>query len=237
MAKSQNKTCLSILRSIIGPVSGGEARFAKTIGRSRSWVKKASAGIIPISEDAAVRISHETGVSHSWLFANDPTADPVCLTEDIGPWNLDPANYRDHPAARASAIGPEHGRQTQGKLFTREAYDERRANLQNGLKQRGTKELLPGEIYLLLEHAIHAEKQNRLPLFSFKLHEFLGSLEHQFGPPDAEEAAVIRLAGNVDKYANILADLRDQKKETASEEKPAPQNKQLSQRSKRAGGR
>jgi hypothetical protein len=72
MALPKHKTCLSILRSILGPGAGGEARFAKKIGRSTSWLKKASCAQITITKDTAVRIAYETGVSAKWLMADDP---------------------------------------------------------------------------------------------------------------------------------------------------------------------
>ena len=75
-AKPQHKTCLSLLRSILGPISGGEKNFAKRIGRSRSWLKKASCNQIPLTEDAAVRISFETGVSRLWLEHGDTSIPP-----------------------------------------------------------------------------------------------------------------------------------------------------------------
>ncbi len=77
MALPQHKTCLSVLRSILGPISGGEKRFADLIGRSRSWLKKASCGQIPLTEDVAFRISFETGVSEKWLTDGDPTVQPT----------------------------------------------------------------------------------------------------------------------------------------------------------------
>lgn len=77
MAKPQHKTCLSILRTLLGPGAGNEEYFAKKIGRSVSWLKKASCGQIPLTEDAAIRISYETGISVPWLFKGDTTKEPV----------------------------------------------------------------------------------------------------------------------------------------------------------------
>jgi hypothetical protein len=77
MALPQHKTGLSVLRSILGPGAGNEARFAKKIGRSVSWLKKASSGQIPLTEDAAIRISYETGISVPWLLSGDTSKQPV----------------------------------------------------------------------------------------------------------------------------------------------------------------
>lgn len=76
MALPQHKTTLSILRSILGP-EGNESRFAEKIGRSTSWLRKASCGQIPLMRDAAVLIAYETGVSLSWLLNNDTSKAPV----------------------------------------------------------------------------------------------------------------------------------------------------------------
>ena len=86
MALPQHKTCLSILRSILGPGAGNEARFAKKIGRSASWLKKASCGQIPLSRDAAVRIGYETGINVYWLFNSDITK--PAINDDGHPYTI-----------------------------------------------------------------------------------------------------------------------------------------------------
>jgi hypothetical protein len=78
MALPQHKTTLSVLRSIIGIRSErSESEFATAIGRSTSWMKKASCGDIPLTSTVAKAIAYETGISSSWLLANDPTAPPT----------------------------------------------------------------------------------------------------------------------------------------------------------------
>jgi plasmid maintenance system antidote protein VapI len=74
MALPKHKTCLSILRSLIGSGSRNEKHFAEKIGRSPSWVKQASSGHLPLTKDAAVRIAYETGVSVRWLINGDTSA-------------------------------------------------------------------------------------------------------------------------------------------------------------------
>ena len=93
MALPQHKTCLSILRSILGPGAGSEARFAAKIGRSTSWLKKASCGQIPLTRDAAIAIAYETGASMKWLLEGDTTK-PL-LDSEGKPYTLETyANYR-----------------------------------------------------------------------------------------------------------------------------------------------
>lgn len=67
MALSQSRTPLAKLRAIIGPVYGQEKNFAKTIGLSVSFVKKASCGIRHMTKEAAEKIAVETGASPRWL--------------------------------------------------------------------------------------------------------------------------------------------------------------------------
>jgi hypothetical protein len=93
MALPQHKTCLSILRSILGPGAGSEARFAEKIGRSRSWLKKASCGQIPLTRDAAIAIAYETGANMKWLLDGDTTK-PL-LDSEGNTYTLETyANYR-----------------------------------------------------------------------------------------------------------------------------------------------
>ena len=77
MALPKHKTCLSILRSIIGSTAGNEKTFANKIGRSTSWLKKASCGQVALTQDAAVQIGRETGVSFRWLLDNDTTKQAI----------------------------------------------------------------------------------------------------------------------------------------------------------------
>jgi len=67
MAKSQRRTTIAILRGILGPAAGKEERFAQLANRSVSWVKKASAGLLPVSEETAKVLQLETGISFCWL--------------------------------------------------------------------------------------------------------------------------------------------------------------------------
>ncbi|MBA2271363.1 MAG: hypothetical protein H0W20_12345 [Chthoniobacterales bacterium] len=67
MALSQRKTTIAVLRGLLGEYHGREDHFARLAERSRSWVKKVSAGLIKLSEDSARQISLQTGVSLDWL--------------------------------------------------------------------------------------------------------------------------------------------------------------------------
>jgi hypothetical protein len=86
MARSQRKTTIAVLRGILGPIHGQERRFAKLAKRSPSWVKKVSAGVIPINEETARRLELETGVALNWI---------------IGPPGAPPVNGRGKPYTKA----------------------------------------------------------------------------------------------------------------------------------------
>jgi hypothetical protein len=88
---SQQKTRLAKLRAILGP-SGSESRFPKLVGLSPSWIKKCSAGHLPMTARAASAIHDATGVDLIWLIGDNPSPIPV---EDDGrtPYTLDSYNY------------------------------------------------------------------------------------------------------------------------------------------------
>ena len=68
---SQQKTRLAKLRALLGSM-GSESRFPKLVGLSASWIKKASAGNLPMTSKAAAAIFEATGVSIHWLMGPDP---------------------------------------------------------------------------------------------------------------------------------------------------------------------
>ena len=77
MALSKRKTPVAILRGLLGPFYGKEEHFAVLVSRSRSWVKKTSAGLEPLTVEMALRIEAETGISPTWLLTDKPEAPPV----------------------------------------------------------------------------------------------------------------------------------------------------------------
>lgn len=66
MAKSKLKTNIAILRADLGEM-GKIKPFCKLIRSSESWVKKASAGIIPVLPPSAWKISILTGYDFDWI--------------------------------------------------------------------------------------------------------------------------------------------------------------------------
>jgi len=74
MRKSQQKTPIAVIRSIIG-MSAQE--FAKLIGRTVHTVKSLESGRLPLSEDLAMQISGETGVLVESLLDYNPDYPPM----------------------------------------------------------------------------------------------------------------------------------------------------------------
>lgn len=79
--KRRKPTTLGVLRSILGRVSASEEKLAQEFGLSVSWLKKASAGRIPLTPKAAAKISLATGVSPIWLLNGDVDAPAVAVDE------------------------------------------------------------------------------------------------------------------------------------------------------------
>ena len=168
MALPQHKTCLSILRSILGPGVGGEARFAKKIGRSTSWLKKASCGQIPLTREAAIAIAYETGASVKWLLDGD-TTEPL-LDSEGKPYTLETyANYRQQDLEKQDLDGLEFAR------------DEMTVCLHQLLRSLGA-----------------ANLKNRGGLFTFHLRNFADQMADKFGVSDIyQNEGAARIAENV----------------------------------------
>jgi hypothetical protein len=66
MAASKLKTNLAILREDLGEL-GKPNQFSELIGVSESWLKKASAGLIPINAKVALIIAFKTGYSSDYI--------------------------------------------------------------------------------------------------------------------------------------------------------------------------
>jgi hypothetical protein len=92
MARSQRKTTVAILREVLGP-NGKLDFFSQLIGKSQSWVRHISSGVLPLTRRAAFRIALATGVSVEWLLRGDVSSPPE--TADRGrPFDL--AAFENH---------------------------------------------------------------------------------------------------------------------------------------------
>lgn len=131
MALSKRKTTVSVLRGILGPFHGREDRFARLAKRSRSWVKKVSAGVIPLSEETARLLELETGVALSWLMGT-PEAPAVngqgkpysfayfewhCAGAKAGQPRIMAGDYPFKYVPEIAAVGSAAGDQGKASLF------------------------------------------------------------------------------------------------------------------------
>jgi hypothetical protein len=158
MALPKHKTCLSILRSILGPGAGNEARFAKKIARSASWLKKASCGQIPLSRDAALSITYATGVSMKWLLDAD-ISKPAVQT-DGSPFTLE--SYSKHIEKM------------------RDGFDEEDASI--------SRDEFVGCLHEAVSIYLEARKKNLGGLFTFKLEEALIPLRKIYGKANIHQS-------------------------------------------------
>ena len=150
MALPQHKTCLSALRTILGP-AGNESRFAQKIGRSVSWLKKASCGQIALTRDAALAITYATGASLKWLMDGDATK--PCVDTDGKIFTIE--TY----AAKRS-------RDSEGVDLDDYAVAQQES---------------VGSFHSLLRSLKSAGQANKAGLFSFHLEQFTDSMAEKFG--------------------------------------------------------
>ena len=239
MALPQHKTRLSILRSILGPGAGNEARFAEKIGRSASWLKKASCGQIPLTRDAAVRIAYETGISVRWLMAEDIKKTPVATDSGKG----DDLDWIGPEGFRATGDAPlDH----EGKPYTLETYVNYRAN---DREKRDWEDVIcarnevVGCFFELLRVLGSANLKNRGGLFAYHLGNFTDEMADKFGKANIgnnkKAAQIVETVADLimkDDYSDVVVVVDDAPAENlAKKPKPAtkPQKKQPSRKSKR----
>ena len=238
MALPQHKTCLSILRSILGPGAGNEARFAEKIGRSTSWLKKASCGQIPLTEDAAVRIGYETGINVRWLIAGDATKPPV--DKDRKPYTSETyvshrVEMRDGFDEKGAAICDEDIAIIFHKLL--QIYASARSGKRSGLFVFQLQDALP-ELLMEYGSANIKEDSNALGIAKNLLNMVAAFEDFQvfnLGSDRAsmEAAGLHHTGAEGEKYLkNFLEDYWENT-DSNSPTKPKPQKKQPSRKSKR----
>jgi len=83
MNVSRKRTTLAILRSLLGPIWGSEKSFSDLTGLSLSWIRKASAGSVPMTQRAAECISEATGISLEWLMNANIKATPIGVDDSL----------------------------------------------------------------------------------------------------------------------------------------------------------
>jgi hypothetical protein len=206
MALPKHKTCLSILRSILGPGAGNESRFAKKIARSTSWLKKASCGQIPLNRDAALSISYATGVSINWLL--DADISKPAVQSDGSPFTLE--SYSKHIEKM------------------RDGFDDEDASI--------SRDEFIGCLHEAVSIYLEARKKNLGGLFTFKLEESLIPLGKIYGKANIHQSKqalglVETLGRVVEEWDHTRPTIYVRKPA-----KPTRPSKQSSRKSKRTGG-
>jgi hypothetical protein len=106
--KMRKRSTVSILREILGPLTGSESTFAAVTGLSTSWVNKASYNKIPITPKAAQRVSSRTGVSANWLLCGKNHICPMERDEQT-PYTRESYDRHVESATSATKETPEMG--------------------------------------------------------------------------------------------------------------------------------
>lgn len=153
--RSRKKTTLAVLRDILGPVSGSETKFAARIGLSISWLRKASAGISPLTPETAAKISTAIGVSPAWLLRGDITAPPLEL-DDKTPFTQQ--SYRQ-------------------RVDDQQGSESSRLKASNRIVEQALVALL---VFRILKVMFCARETTRWSEAKFKLREFVEMLERSF---------------------------------------------------------
>jgi transcriptional regulator with XRE-family HTH domain len=155
MAKPQSKTTVSVLRSIIGIPA---RELAELTGRSIHTIKSVESGRLALSEELALKMSIETGISAEWLLNGDPQAQPI--PNDLNP--IPPG----HPSG----------------LFTKGYFEKRRADRAEGRDELNT---LDGahdwDAANLFAIRTAAVKSHNARLVRYRISKFLAELEKEFG--------------------------------------------------------
>lgn len=220
MAKPKHKTCLSILRTVIGSAGGNEASFAQKIGMSRSWLTKASCGQIGLTKDSALRIAYETGISPGWLMQGDTSRPPI----DRGGNLYTKSTYENHRA------------------FMRDEFDLEDAVLSENSLYSVLQEILRIQIV--------GQASNKGGLFAFRLSEAVGEIKSGLGvnfkKVGCQDEDICKMAQNFaewidkDSIPNLVEGIlvpKKSKSEKPTPETPAPQKKKRISRRKTSGGR
>jgi transcriptional regulator with XRE-family HTH domain len=213
MAKPKHKTCLSILRTVIGSGGGNEASFAQKIGMSRSWLTKASCGQIGLTKDTALRIAYETGISPGWLMRGDTSQPPIDRGGDL----FTNSTYENHRA------------------FMRDEFDLEDAVLSENSLYSVLQEILRIQIV--------SQESNKGGLFAFRLSEAVGEIKSGLGvnfkKGGCQEEDICKMAQNFaewinkDSIPNLVGGIlvpKKSKSKNSKPETPTPQKKRPSRR-------
>jgi transcriptional regulator with XRE-family HTH domain len=83
--ESMKLTCVAVLRTKLGLTV---EQFARLIDKSVSTINSLESGRLALSQETAIRIEEETGVSMEWLLGNNPSDEPFWFNQESQqqPW-------------------------------------------------------------------------------------------------------------------------------------------------------
>ena len=143
---------LAVLRQVIGL---GQKELAEIVGKSTATIQAIELGKLNLSEELALKISVETGVSARWLLDGDPNVEPV----------MDDGGSGIH-------LG----------IFTKNDFEERRAdrlqNVDHSIRSIGLPWREAARLFAIKE-AAEATANSRM--LKYRISKFLDELEKEFG--------------------------------------------------------
>jgi transcriptional regulator with XRE-family HTH domain len=77
--ESLKLTCVAVLRTKLGRTV---EQFARLIDKSVSTIHSLESGRLALSQETAIRIEEETGVSMQWLLGNNPSDEPFWINRE-----------------------------------------------------------------------------------------------------------------------------------------------------------
>lgn len=218
---SQQKTRLAKLRALLGSM-GSESRFPKLVGLSASWIKKASAGHLPMTGKAAAAIYEATGVNVYWLMG--PSSDGCKVTGEDS-----------NEPVEEDGITP----------YTIDSYNMWKWKKRDD--ERGLSSSMNiGSVARILQVLAAASKTKNETVAAFELWEFYMGFEKKYGIKTESETYCWNLLKDVERLLDDEAKYRKRKiapldnrplaeriikgRQTPA---PTPQKKQPSRKSKR----
>jgi transcriptional regulator with XRE-family HTH domain len=148
MSRSKGKTTLAVLRGIIGITA---EQMGKRLGCSKHTINSIEIGRIKLGEERAQKLSQSTGVSLSWLLANNPAVPPVT----------------SHGVAYTHALSVEY--EAKKKRF----YDQQRPWF-----RRSNAIGFCAQLFAILENA---NAQKKYFMATYKVDESIKKLQQEFG--------------------------------------------------------
>jgi transcriptional regulator with XRE-family HTH domain len=166
---------LAVLRNLVGL---SQKQLADFVAKSTSTIQAIELGKLKLSDELAIKISVETGVSAQWLIDGDPQAQPI--PNDLNP--IPPS----HPSG----------------VFSKEYFERRRADRMEGRDELnrlsgGANPFDSARLFAI--NAAAAESGNGR-LARYRISKFLRELEKEFGQSKETFKREMNTWGQLDEF-------------------------------------